>query len=407
MKKNSLCNKDFILDTGINFVVYLIYYLLMVIIAVVAKQELKASLSEAGLASGIFILGTLLARLQLGKEIELYGRKKTLYFGVVFYLLTTLMYFYIPNLGIMYLIRFLNGMAYGVISTATNTIIASCIPIERRGEGINYYGLSTSLAAAIGPFLGMLLMLVANFHIIIITCVALILLCVFGCLMLTVKEIELTDAEIKNMKAFTFENYVEPRVLVISVIGLLMGFAYSSVLSFLAAYTREINLVDAGTFFFVVYAVVITVTRPLTGILFDRKGENSVLYPCYLCLALGLFMLSVTHTSVILLLSGVFVGLGYGTFMSNGQAVCIKLTPPHRVSVALSTYFVALDLGIGVGPYILGTMRTFLTFQSLYLVASAIALVCFIIYYLFYGRKASMQMQPVVIEKLIDTDNFE
>ncbi|MBB5335427.1 MFS transporter [Pectinatus brassicae] len=392
MNKDSLFNKDFLLDTGINFVVYLIYYLLMVIIAVVAKQQLNASLSEAGLASGIFILGTLLARLQVGKGIELYGRKKTLYIGVFFYLVTTLMYFYIPNLGIMYVIRFLNGMAYGLLSTATNTIITSCIPEQRRGEGINYYGLSTSLAAAIGPFLGMLLMLVANFTVIIITCTVLIGLCVIGCLMLHVTEIKLTDAEIKRMKAFNLENYVEVRVLVISVIGFLMGFAYSSVLSFLAAYTREINLVQAGTFFFVVYAVIITITRPLTGIIFDRKGENYVLYPCYICLALGLFMLSITNTAVMLLLAGVFVGLGYGTFMSNGQAVCIKLTPSHRVSVALSTYFVALDLGLGVGPYILGCLRTLLTFQSLYLVAAAIAGICFILYFLFYGRKASAQV---------------
>ena len=50
MSNQSLWNKDFLLDTGINFVVYLIYYLLMVIIAVVAKDQLHASLGEAGLA---------------------------------------------------------------------------------------------------------------------------------------------------------------------------------------------------------------------------------------------------------------------------------------------------------------------------------------------------------------------
>ena len=126
----------------------------------------------------------------------------------------------------------------------------------------------------------------------------------------------------------------------------------------------------------------------MTGIVFDRKGENYVLYPCYLSLAAGLFLLSVTHTSPILLLAGVFVGLGYGTFMSNGQAVCIKLAPSHRMSVALSTYFVALDLGIGVGPYVLGTLRPILEFQGLYAAAGCIALICFVLYFTFYGRFA-------------------
>ena len=384
MSNQSLWNKDFLLDTGINFVVYLIYYLLMVIIAVVAKDQLHASLGEAGLASGIFIVGTLLARLQFGKAIELYGRRKSLYGGIILYFVTTLLCFYIPNLAILFAIRFLNGMAYGIVSTATNTIVASCIPADKRGEGINYYGLSTSLAAAVGPFLGTL-------------CAILVGLCMIGCIALHSDEITLTSEQVAKMKAMSLDNYVEYRVMVISIIGFFMGFAYSSVLTFLAAYAREINLVQAGTFFFVVYAVVITITRPMTGVIFDHKGENYVLYPCYICLAIGLFLLSITGASWQLLLSGVFVGLGYGTFMSNGQAVCIKLTPSYRISVALSTYFVALDLGIGVGPYVLGSLHGLLTFPQLYAVAAIVAIACFAMYYIFYGRKINLINRAVRI----------
>lgn len=397
MSNQSLWNKDFLLDTGINFVVYLIYYLLMVIIAVVAKDQLHASLGEAGLASGIFIVGTLLARLQFGKAIELYGRRKSLYGGIILYFVTTLLYFYIPNLAILFAIRFLNGMAYGIVSTATNTIVASCIPADKRGEGINYYGLSTSLAAAVGPFLGMFLIVVTNFTFIITLCAILVGLCMIGCIALHIDEITLTSEQVAKMKAMSLDNYVEYRVMVISIIGFFMGFAYSSVLTFLAAYAREINRVQAGTFFFVVYAVVITITRPMTGVIFDHKGENYVLYPCYICLAIGLFLLSITGASWQLLLSGVFVGLGYGTFMSNGQAVCIKLTPSYRISVALSTYFVALDLGIGVGPYVLGSLHGLLTFPQLYAVAAIVAIACFAMYYIFYGRKINLINRAVRI----------
>ena len=212
------------------------------------------------------------------------------------------------------------------------------------------------MAAAIGPFLGMILLLVADFRMIIGFCCALIVLCMIGCFMLNIREINLTEEQRQAMKKISVSNYLEPRVWAISLVGFLMGFSYSSVLTFLASYAREINLVEASTLFFVFYAGIITLTRPATGVLFDRKGENSVLYPCYVFLALGMFLLAITTKSWELLLSGIFIGLGYGTFMSNGQAVCIKITPPARVSVALSTYFVALDLGIGVGPYVLGSL---------------------------------------------------
>ena len=51
-----------------------------------------------------------------------------------------------------------------------------------------------------------------------------------------------------------------------------MGLAYSSVLSFFIFLVKVIDLVDVSTFFFfIVYAVVITLTRPSTGRIFDVK----------------------------------------------------------------------------------------------------------------------------------------
>ena len=88
-QKPRLWTKGFLLDTLVNFLIYIIYYMLMVIIASEAIRSLHASMSEAGLASGIFILGTLLARVFAGRSIELYGRKRMLYAGILFYLATT------------------------------------------------------------------------------------------------------------------------------------------------------------------------------------------------------------------------------------------------------------------------------------------------------------------------------
>ena len=60
--------------------------------------------------------------------------------------MTTLAYLYTPTIGALYLVRFLNGFGYGTVSTATNAIVTAYIPASKKGEGINYYGLSTSLA---------------------------------------------------------------------------------------------------------------------------------------------------------------------------------------------------------------------------------------------------------------------
>ncbi|MBC8932657.1 MFS transporter, partial [Escherichia coli] len=66
-------------------------------------------------------------------------------------------------------------------STATNAIVTAYIPNSRNGEGINYYGLSTSLAAAIGPFIGMILLSKTSFYTIIIFSTVIVLLTALLC----------------------------------------------------------------------------------------------------------------------------------------------------------------------------------------------------------------------------------
>lgn len=386
--EEKLFNKGFISITLINFVVYLVYYLLMVIIAVIAQDTLHASLGQAGLASGIYIIGTLFARLFMGKLLELIGRKAVLRYGALFYLITTIAYLYIPSIGILYLVRLLNGFGYGTVSTATNAIVTAYIPKSKHGEGINYYGLSTSLAAAIGPFIGMILLNTMSFYFIILFSIILILLTTIACFIFPVKNIQLSPEHKASLARWSVDSFIEKKVLFISFIAFLMGLSYSSVLSFLSSYAKAIDLVSASSFFFVVYALVITATRPLSGRIFDAHGENAVMYPSFIFLTTGLLLLSMTTNSWMLLVSGGLIGLGYGTFMSNGQAICLKVSPnSHRIGIALSTYFIGLDLGLGVGPYLLGELRSFTSFSGLYLVACVIPVVCIILYALFYRTK--------------------
>src|SRR5699024_5126401 len=121
--------------------------------------------------------------------------------------------------------------------------------------------------------------------------------------------------------------------------------------------SEEIGLVEAGGMFFLVYAVVILVTRPFTGKLMDVKGANSIAYPGIIIAAIGMFILSQATTSFVLLLAAVLIGLGYGNYQSCTQAVAIKVTPIERMGLANSTYFISLDFALGMGPLILGLIE--------------------------------------------------
>ena len=387
IQKEKLFNIGFITITTINFIVFLIYYCFVVITAKFATSELGASPAQAGFAAGIYIIGTLIARLYIGKKLELIGRKQMLRFGAIIYLATTIAYLISTNIIILDTVRFLNGFAYGTISTAANAIVTAYIPKSRNGEGINYYGLSTSLAAAIGPFIGILLLPIVGFKSVIILAIVLSVLVTVACYLFPVQNIELTDDHKKLLNSWSLNTFIEYKVLFISIVAFLIGLSYSSVLGFLSIYADNLGLSTAGAFFFVVYALIITFTRPFAGQIFDAKGENAVMYPSFIFLAIGLLTLSYTTTSFMLLLSGALIGLGYGTFMSNGQAVCLKLVEPSKVSIALSTYFIGLDLGLGFGPYALGTVHSFLSYSGIYVLCAVLTVAVAILYAIFYKGK--------------------
>lgn len=387
IQKEKLFNTGFITITTINFIVFLIYYCFVVITAKFATSELGANPAQAGFAAGIYIIGTLIARLYIGKKLELIGRKQMLRFGAIIYLITTIAYLISTNIIILDTVRFLNGFAYGTISTAANAIVTAYIPKSRNGEGINYYGLSTSLAAAIGPFIGILLLPIVGFKSVIILAIVLSVLVTVACYLFPVQNIELTDEHRETLNSWALNTFIEYKVLFISIVAFLIGLSYSSVLGFLSIYADNLGLSTAGAFFFVVYALIITLTRPFAGQIFDAKGENAVMYPSFLFLAIGLLTLSYTTTSFMLLLSGALIGLGYGTFMSNGQAVCLKLVEPSKVSIALSTYFIGLDLGLGFGPYALGTVHSFLSYSGIYVLCAVLTVAVAILYAIFYKGK--------------------
>ncbi|TKC16795.1 MFS transporter [Robertmurraya kyonggiensis] len=390
---NKLWTKDFIVVSSVNFLLTLVFYLLMVTIAVYAVDEYHASTSQAGLVTGIFIIGTLIGRLFIGRFIDVIGRKKTLVIGLILFILTTALYFVHLGIGFLLFTRFLHGVMLGMASTASGTIVAQIIPNTRKGEGIGYFSMSATLATAIGPFIGLYMSQHTSFEMIFSFCLALGIICLITAFFVYVPKLELKSPTSSVSKGFKISDFIEPKALPIAFITLAVAFCYSSVLSFINFYAMEIDLVEAASFFFIVYAAAVLVSRPFTGRLMDVKGANYVMYPAFILLAAGLLLLSQANSSFTLLVSGVLIGLGFGNMQSCTQAIAVKLTPVHRMGLATSTFFIFLDAGLGFGPYLLGFVIPLTGYNTLYIILGALALLTTILYFFLHGKKEKI---PVV-----------
>jgi MFS family permease len=387
--KPRLWTRDFLCVTLVHFFFALNFYLLVVQIPVFAIEKFNSSPSQAGLASSIFVIGGLFTRLLTGKWIERIGRKKTLFIGLVAGLAMTLVYFTINSMASLLVLRFFHGATFGITSTASGTIVGGIVPRERRGEGIGYFALSITLATAIGPFLGMFLSQQGSFDLIfLVSCIA-AAAGLATAFFLSVPKLQLSQSETAELKGFKLKNLFETSVIPISIICMGSCFCYSSVLSFMAVYAKEINLSEAAGFFFIVYAVVIFFSRPVLGRLFDAKGENLIMYSALVVLAAGILALSQAYHSFTLLLAGALIGLGYGAVQSSGQAICTRIAPKHRLGLATSTFYMFVDTGVAIGPFVLGLVVPFIGYRGIYLVVAGVALVFVGLYYLLHGRKVT------------------
>ncbi|GAA4432117.1 MFS transporter [Georgenia halophila] len=383
-----LWTRDFVLATIVNLSASTVFYLLMTTLARYASEEFGAGDSLAGLAASMFIVGAIFARLLGGNLIELVGRRRMLVAAQVVFLVASISYLPTTSLPLLLIERFVHGLAFGITSTATITIAQSLIPPLRRGEGTGYFTLSNTVATALGPFLGLTLIDVFGYQGLFWGAVGVSTVGITVALVLRVPPVHIASEDLARMRRFRPRDLLSAEVLPIAVFMGVIATAYAGIITFLDSYASSAGLSAGAAAFFLVYAGVLFVSRLFVGRIQDRRGDNVVVYPAILSLALGLAVLSFATTDAMVVVAGALVGLGFGTIISSCQAIAVGLTGPGRLGVAVSSFYFMVDVGTGFGPAGLGALVSAVGYSDMYLVLAFVVLASSGLYFLVHGRRA-------------------
>ncbi|UEX90426.1 MFS transporter [Staphylococcus ratti] len=385
--KVPLVTKNYSVNFLISLLLYLTMYLLIVVMTEYTVEKYHVSDSIAGLVMGIFIVGALLGRFITGRFINVIGPKKVLLLGLSAFLITQCFYFVESSLLFLMMTRLLNGFALAIASTATGTIVALISPVNRRAEGISLFSLSLVVGAAIGPFLGLLLSHQYPTYVLFTLCVIIAFFALLLSFVLNVpfEKTTLTSEE----KSFKLSQFVSIPALPIASVMLICGLGYASVLSFIQSYAGELNLVTLASYYFIAYAVASIITRPLVGKLIDQYSENAIAYPALLLFCISLIALAILQpqTGWLLIVSGVCLGMGYGSMTAVCNVAAIKVSDKDKMGIATSTFYIGLDFGLGFGPFILGFATTTLGFSTMYVMTAILIFICIGLYWMVHGRK--------------------
>lgn len=363
------------------------FYSLFVIIGPYSVHTYHVSTTMAGLITGMTIIGTMVARFASGIMTAKFSAKTLTIISMIILVPILLAYQYQGGIIFLLLIRFIQGLAVGLTGTVTNTAVINVIPTVRRAEGIAYFSLATILGTAFGPFFALLIEQHASYTVLfwiefIIGIVALI-----AAILIDPKKVVINAAPTKQK--FSLQTLIEPKVLGISLTLGFVTFGYAAIQSELDFYASDLNLTTFASYFFLVYAFAVLISRPVVGRLMDNKNENYVIYPALIILTIGLLFLAKMSNGWMMMIAAVLIGFGFGNFQSAVQSTTTQMVPADRLTQTTATYFICYEFSLGFGPSIIGFVQPMLGYQNLFIIMAVIAVIGIVLYYFIHGRKVS------------------
>ncbi|GEO58316.1 MFS transporter [Companilactobacillus bobalius] len=390
----SLFSRDFWLLALTNLFVMTGYYSLMVTVGLYSVKKFQAPTSISGLIVGITVIGILISRFSSGYLTHIFSNKQLMVAGTILLIPATLLYQMANSILFLIVVRLIQGIAIGLVSTVTNTAVVLLFPKARTGEGIGYFSLSTILATAVGPFAGLLVEQHFNFNVMFMMETILAILALIFCLFVNGSKIAFHFTN-KHPK-ITIHDFIEPKALPIASTIFIVGLGYAAIQAYLSFYTTELNLASYSSVFFLIYAAAILISRPFTGRIIDHFGENAVIIPSAIINMLGMMLLAVASSGWMILVSAFLIGLGFGNFQSTCQTVAAKSVPIERLSQATATYFILFDLSLGVGPYALGIIEPLTGYRGLFCLMGITIIIGLIWYLLVHARKNKNFVKDIV-----------
>lgn len=371
---NRLWTPAFVLMSAGSLFLFTSFYLLLPTMPLFVR-ELGGLDAQVGLAAGVFTFAAVAVRPFAGGLLDRYGRRPFLLAGMGLFALSMYLYGWVGAVATLLILRLIHGVGWALATTAAAAAISDIVPPGRRGEGMGWYGLAMTLAMAVGPALGVWTLENHSFRGVFLLAVALALVA-----LLAVSIPRLTFQRTEERKGIAI---YDPATLPVSLAVAFLAFAYGAITTFLPLFAVSID-VNPGIYF-LVYAVALTVVRPLAGTLSDRYGEARVIVPAKALTIIALMVLSGATGLGGIIAAAVLYGIGFGSAQPALQAALLNMVPRERFGIANAAFFTAFDLGIALGSTLLGWVAQWLGYPALF-TAGAVSVAVSLATFLFIVR---------------------
>ncbi|MBR6519808.1 MAG: MFS transporter, partial [Paludibacteraceae bacterium] len=374
---------------GANFMLFFAFYLIMPILPFYLKEIFNTPNSLIGVILACYTVAALTIRPFAGYLLDAMARKPLYIATFFFFVLFFGGYIVSISLFMVIIVRALQGVMFGIVTVAGNTVVIDIMPSERRGEGLGYYGLANNIAMAFGPMVGLFLHDYFSFNTIFFIAIT------TGTIGLILASLVHTKqkAPVKR-PPISLDRFLLIKGIPAGIALLMLSVPYGITSSYIAVYAQELNLSISSGLFFTFMASGMMASRIFSGKLVDKGYVAQVISVgiiivliCYfglaLCLPISLHYPSLL--SSIFCLIALFVGVGFGTIFPAYNTLFVNLAEHNQRGTANSTYLTSWDIGIGFGLVIGGIVSQHTSFAYAYLIGGTLCLISAIYFTLYVG----------------------
>ncbi len=384
--KDAIWNKNFLFLIFSNLLTYITYYAILSALPIYLVNELHTSKVQVGMIVGTYTVASVLVRPFSGFTIDRFGRRIVFLLALVFYSLLLPGYLIALSITSIIILRFAQGLIWGFTTVSSSIIAVDITPARKRGEGIGYFALSTTLGMSIGPVIGLFVCHKWGYTMLFISASAMSLIGLACGYAVSLRKRYVVGKRIH----LHWDNLFDKNAAILSINVFIAMIAYGGLLSFIALFGCEIGIPNSSLFF-LFYSLALSASRFLLGKVFDREGPRGLMTWCMMLLVIGFPLLAMAKNEWMFYISAVIIGFGNGMIVPSFQSMINNLADAAHRGAANSTLYTAIDLGMSVGMITAGIIAQHISLAAIFLINTLVcALGLFVFRYrvlLFYENR--------------------
>ena len=376
----NIFTRDFILVLLAFFAFMAAFYALIPTLPIYFSQ-LGSSERLVGMLIGVTGVASLVSRFLVGGFLRRYSEKRAMIFGAVLFSLTFPATILFRSFWPLLAVRILQGIAFASMHTAAITYAINVIPPAYRGQGLAYFMLVPNLAMALVAPSSMFVINQYGFTIFFLSCTGLTVCALF----LSWKEGEHKTVSAPEQSAPSASIFLpEWKVIVPGLANFLQMFVYGALTAFIPLYALRCGIANPGLFFTAMAVAMIT-GRVFGGKILDTYNKEKIILVLILISMIATVILSFSKTLPLFIFTGFLWGVGAAFFMPACMAYALEFAGSSS-GAAVGTFQALTDLGMALGPVIMGLIIPITGYPVMFLCLAFIYLID-MCYFQFYVRK--------------------